>query len=420
MKFGNKSRAVSPVIATILLIALVVVASASIWLIASNLSSVNAELVVDSSNYFDLDNNLMVDKIVMKIRNIGGEETIISSIELTVDDNRYTAWQLVNQITLSVGSSGFLEILTLDPSQQITKENDNILTIMTSTNAIMQETLNIPSNFALSAIGEAGSLLVTDTPITVNLNGSYSNPVVVAVPVASSTSSVRGGTNAAQVHVITSVTGSSFTIQQKSDSTDSDGITETAVNYLVIEAGVHHVRSITIIAGIIEATGTVTTYDFPENFTSKPALFASTQTNDNGEVPHTRGDITNFNNFTMQIENGVNSNPGNSYRETVGFIAIESGYDLISGLQAYSTGDDNKHSWNYISYNVFYLNQPIVITHLASEDGGDSSYSVIADISTTGFYQSIEESNGKDGSHTTESIDWVAINSGIIYGTTSS
>ncbi len=57
--------------------------------------------------------------------------------------------------------------------------------------------LSIPNEFSLSQIGEAGAVSVGATEVTVQYGQTYTDPIVVAVPVTTSSSVDRDGSDAA-------------------------------------------------------------------------------------------------------------------------------------------------------------------------------------------------------------------------------
>ena len=415
-----KRRAVSPVIATILIIALTVVAVAAAWTIMQNLNQSNSELVIEDTQLYDVTQNGMVDNIQFTLRNIGTEVANIASVEFKVDGVDFNTWIIQTNPEIIAGGQGILTVLTVNPAEELIDTYTVLVTITTLTNSITQAELTISNEFSLTQIGEAGTVSVGGTVVTVTLNQSYVNPVVVAVPVAASSASVRSGTNAAQHHIITDVTSTSFKIIQSGDLTDPDGVTTTDVNYVVMETGVYYIGSIKIQVGVAQVNGTYGNVTFSESFDSfVPTVLSSTQTNTNNGIPRTRTNLITDTNFRIQLENGADSTPANTYIETIGYIAIEQGSDLLSGLQAYSTADSYRHTWKTTAYNIIYTQIPIVISSLISEDGGQAAYAVVTDITTTDFKAAVEEPTSLDGSHTTEALSWMALPLGTIFGTSS-
>ncbi len=421
MRFKLNKRAVSPVIAVVLLIALTVAAAAIIWVITGDLlGSSNAELVIDKLEYSDLDSNNMVDHMAFILRNIGSKDTNIVTAELSVNGFIYTNWQIITNEVLKTGATIQFTMQTIDTAQQLTSDKTVILTLTTDTNSVLIEVLKIPGAYVSKTIGEAGTVQVGATEVTVNFDAFYEEPVVVVTGVATDSSVVRSGTDAAQWPTITSVNSTSFKLKQTTDSGDGDGISTTNVNYIVMERGVHFLGSIKIVADIVTASGVYTNYTFASTFSSLPVVLASPQTNnmettDGGA--RTRIDGLGGSFVTLQLEHGANSNPGSSYIETVGYIAIEAGSDITSQIQSYITADAFSHKWSPIGFDPIYIDAPIAFAHMTYEDGPDASYMSVTEITSTNFKVSIEEPPLRDGPHTNERVSWMSIPSGAIEGT---
>ncbi len=421
----KQKKSVHSVIAVILIIGLVISAGGKVYVLTITLlDDSTARLTVLDESYSDIDGNGMVDKIRFIIKNLGTEAEEITGIEVFANDIQLTTWTITeNGGILEQNAELSFTFQTVNVADQLTSNDENSITLITKRGDRVFIQLEVPESFATKVIGEAGVVAVGGTEVNVTLQNTYVDPVVVVTGVANDTSTVRSGTNAAQWPTITGVGKNWFTIKQTTDSSDNDGVTVTNVNYIVMEVGVHYLRNIQIVVGKATVTGQYSNVTFAKNFTALPIVIASPQTN-NMET-NNGGARTRFNGLggsyvTMQLEEGGNSNPGASYVETVGYIAIEAGNDPFSQIQALITADAYKHTWKAIGFDPLYLSPPIVLAHLFGEDGSDACYTTVADITTAGFSASTEEPPSRDGPHTNEKISFVAIPAGIILGTTTS
>lgn len=420
--FLRRKKSVSPVIATVLLIALTVAAGGIVYVLVSNyFNSTSVNLAVINSDYGDVDSNGMVDRITLVLKNVGSNTIEVESIEVKANGILLSSWTITsNPGQLPPNAEGSMTLQTVSTGDQLTAGEENELTIHATNGDRAFIQLEIPNDFTIDQIGEAGVVAVGASEVNVTLSKTYSDPVVVVTPVANDSSSVRSGTNAAQWPTITAVGKNWFTIKQTTDSTDNDGVTVSNVNYLVMEVGVHYIRNIQIVVGKATVTGSYANVTFAKNFTALPIVIASPQTN-NMET-NNGGARTRFNGLggsyvTMQLEEGGNSNPGANYVETVGYIAIEAGSESFSQLQAFITADAFSHSWKAIGFDPVYLSPPIVLAHLFGEDGPNPAYATVADSTATGFKVSVEEPPSQDGPHTNEKISFMAIPAGAILGT---
>ena len=92
VRLFHRRRAVSPVIAAILLIALAVATVGIVYVIVQNLSDVDAEIVVEDQEFSDVNGNYMVDKIIFDLRNVGAEATNVTSVTFVVDSQHFISY----------------------------------------------------------------------------------------------------------------------------------------------------------------------------------------------------------------------------------------------------------------------------------------------------------------------------------------
>jgi len=144
--FKKSRRAVSPVIAVVLLIALTVAAAAVIWGLTGNfLDNKNVNIIIEASGVGDTDGDGAGDIIQLQIRNIGQDIAKINEFTLTKDGITQSSWQLVNS-SYDISNVGFIQAQTLSSSEQITVDNE-VFVIVKESNAgsLVRELLPIPS-----------------------------------------------------------------------------------------------------------------------------------------------------------------------------------------------------------------------------------------------------------------------------------
>ncbi|MCE7733730.1 MAG: type IV pilin [Candidatus Heimdallarchaeota archaeon] len=125
-------RAVSPVIAVVLLIALTVAAVAIIWGISSGfLSGSTASLIIESSAVADKNGDSRGDLIELKVRNIGSDEAIINDVTLLRDGVEIDSWAL-NAASYSIDGQQieFIQIVTAQTSDEVYSENEVHVTLL--------------------------------------------------------------------------------------------------------------------------------------------------------------------------------------------------------------------------------------------------------------------------------------------------
>ncbi len=106
-----KKRAVSPVIATVLLIALVVAAVAIVYFVVFPMLQGEPSLVVVSTTLSDTNGDKRVDQILINYKNVGSSKAVISSITL-YSYNTSLPWSIDKTLPFSVGTNK-QEVVTL-------------------------------------------------------------------------------------------------------------------------------------------------------------------------------------------------------------------------------------------------------------------------------------------------------------------
>ncbi|MHA2245289.1 MAG: hypothetical protein ACXADY_10020, partial [Candidatus Hodarchaeales archaeon] len=264
------------------------------------------------------------------------------------------------------------------------------------------------SHTVIGNYGEAGTVNVGDNAIDVNFVNTYTNPVVVAVPMIGDTEN-RSGTVDSQHHIITDVQTTHFTIVQRESGTGDSIVDTSPINFLVLEEGTYSIGDLDVEVGTQSVNGSYETVNLTTSFSSNPVILAATQTDNNNAKVRTRVQNITTTSFDVQVEDGDTSTPSLTYDETVGYVAIEQGVDSEFLIESNYTPDAVTDNFSTYSYTNSYISPPIVIAHLDKEDGGNPSLQVVRDITTTNFETAVEETCGLDGSHTSEVVGWVSI-----------
>lgn len=115
----TRRKAVSPVIATILLIALTVTAAAIVYFVVVPLLRGNGELVVMDYDLEDTDDTPFADTLTVDFNNIGTAEAVINVLTVTRDGVSLT-WNLeAETITIPSGSSIDVECTANDATMEL-------------------------------------------------------------------------------------------------------------------------------------------------------------------------------------------------------------------------------------------------------------------------------------------------------------
>lgn len=258
---------------------------------------------------------------------------------------------------------------------------------------------------------------VTHVWKTVNLPVSFANPVVVAG------GSTRNGGHQGVVRV-RNVTADSFEIRfQEWDYRDGWHTTED-IGYLVVEAGTHYLSDGTqIVASTVDLTNeSFRTVTFESAFAATPLVLGQVMTDNDTAAIAER--IRNVTSETLQIQlNEEEVSDGVHATETIGLIAIDRGVasaDDIS-LNAVVTGNSVTHRNSTVSFgSIGGAASPVILSDMQTRDGGDAATIRHRSSTSTSVTLFVEEEASRDTelNHTTEAVGVLAIESGVLLGST--
>jgi len=253
---------------------------------------------------------------------------------------------------------------------------------------------------------ETGTLSLTHTLQTVNLQHSYDDPVVIAFV------ATENGNEPVTVR-IQEAQGSTLTLRlQEPSHLDGTNI-EEAVHFMVVEAGTWVLPDGTLLeAGTVDTDQLSSTgfeaVDFDAEFDAAPVLLSQVQTSNGGDFVTTRQTGTSAEGFqiAMQLEEALNN--GSHTTETVGWVASEAGsgraggFEWIAGQAAGITD---------AAAAVTTEADMLGIASLASFNGPDPAW-VRGQDSAGGFGFSVEEDTSADAetAHIAETVDFLLFN----------
>lgn len=260
----------------------------------------------------------------------------------------------------------------------------------------------------LITIGEVGQVVRDQTTggdwYTVNLNNTYSDPVVV----------MRGlsynGSDPTHLRV-RNVTSTSFEWQMEEwDYCDGPHTTETCP-YMVIESGVYTLEDGTIIqAGLDSSTHTWTSITFSQAFSSTPCLITGVASQNDAAACITRSRSLSSTGFQIKVQE---EEAGGAHgKEQVAWIAIEpgSGTNNSVAFLAGQTSNSVTHNWYTIPFSPAFSQAPIFLCHDDTYDGGNTCGTRFRNLGASLVQVMIEEekSNDSEINHTTERVSYVA------------
>ncbi len=268
------------------------------------------------------------------------------------------------------------------------------------------------------AIGEVGVVNVTTDDandwLTVNLDNTYVDPVVVAGPASAN------GSDPTTVRV-RNVTANSFQVQIDDWDYLSPAHTEETVSYLVIESG----RYVLEDGRVLEAGNAVgvdhnfTTVSFDTAFAAAPVVLSQVVTTNGGAAVVTRQQSVGAGSFQLRVQEEQAAD-GTHAAETLGWVAIEAGSGTLGGqdFQAGTTGDNVTDSVRTINFAQSFAAAPAFFANIRTYDGADPAGLRYQNLGAGSVQIFVEEEQSADTevAHTDENVGFLAIGVGDLLG----
>jgi hypothetical protein len=266
---------------------------------------------------------------------------------------------------------------------------------------------------------------VGGTHVTVNLNNTYTSPVVVC-------STEYANNSIPIVTRVSSVTSNSFDVRLQNPS-NSAVVAET-VNYIVMEEGTWTIDGVNCEAQAY--TSTVTdennswngeSQSYGQSYTSPVVIGQVMSENDHNWSSFWCAGSSRSNPPTAstlitgkEVAEDTNTTRAN---ETVGFIVFEAGHGTIGGtaFEAKVGGDsvrgpDNGGPYAYTFDTPFGAAPAVTVVNMAAMDGGNGGWAVTSGpATTTGFSSWCDEDqiNDSERRHTTEQVGYVVFQAAV-------
>jgi hypothetical protein len=240
---------------------------------------------------------------------------------------------------------------------------------------------------------------------SVSLKNSYANPVVIIQPPTyydPAPSTIR--------ILNVSASGFQFLIDEW-DYLDGAHGSET-IGYLVVEAGVHRLEN----GGLLEAGHATVGQDFRsvgfrQSFPSTPVILTQAQTFNESAAVVTRQRAAQPTGFQVKVQE-EEANDGSHAMESVGYVAIEPGSDVIDGIsfEASLTPNAVTNSWHTLSFAQSY-NDPVLVAGIQTTDEGDPATLRYKSLGSSSAQVLVEEEKSADVEimHTSEVVGYVVL-----------
>ncbi len=260
-------------------------------------------------------------------------------------------------------------------------------------------------------IGEIGEISNLDQNQTIQLNNTYTNPVVFALNLSSN------GIDPANAR-ITDLQDDSFALKIQEPRHKDQWHTKESISYLVLEAGTWELADGTILEVGTVDTDSITmgeweSIDFKSDFQETPAILSQVQSYNGKQLTRTRQMSSSADGFEVALEEEEALLKTGHETETVGWLAIETGSGDWNGLdyEAGHTGMDIDHTWSEIEFDQSFEREPGFFASISSYAGQDSVGLRYRNLGTSDVEIKVEEDQSLDREtlHNMEMVDFLAI-----------
>ena len=294
---------------------------------------------------------------------------------------------------------------SLGSARQVTIADANVKLDLDTSNLTVDPTQNI---------GEIAQITNLNHGIqTIQLDNSYINPVVFALPVS------YNGSDPA-IARITDIQDDNFSLYLQEPEYRDGEHTKESVSYLVLEAGTWELEDGTILeVGTLDTNATTASssswsdIDFESDFANTPAVLSQVQTKNGAQFVRTRQKSASVDGFELAMEEEEALRKSGHVTETIGWLAIESGSGSWDGLdyQVGQTGNDIDHSWDTVDFSQNFDQAPNLFASVATFEGSDPIGLRYRNLGNSSVQLKAEEDQSLDSevSHVLESVDFLAI-----------
>jgi hypothetical protein len=187
------------------------------------------------------------------------------------------------------------------------------------------------------------------------------------------------------------------------------------IGYLVAEAGVYRLEAgARFEAGHVSVGHDFRAVDFRQTFGTTPVILTQVQTYVDEAAVTTRQRAASATGFQVKVQEQEASD-GQHAQESVGYIAIEPGSDIIDGipLQASYTPDAVTNAWYSLSFARSYTD-PVLVAGVQTTDEDDPAALRYRSLGSSGVQVFIEEEKSADPgiAHSSEVVGYIVLEKG--------
>ena len=140
---------------------------------------------------------------------------------------------------------------------------------------------------------------------------------------------------------------------------------------------------------------------------SDPVVFMQVMSYNGGNPSHTRLRNVSSSSFEYQIEEWDYLD-GQHTTETLGYVVLESGIHALENGGLFEVGTvETNHTWTNISFGGDVGSDPVLISRCQTYHGNNEIVTRNRQVSESGAEIRLQEEEGRDGDHTTETVGYV-------------
>lgn len=288
-------------------------------------------------------------------------------------------------------------------SHQVSIAGENIKLDLDKSNLAVETTQQMGEIGKISGLNHVNQ--------TIQLNNTYINPVVFALPL-----SFNGSDPA--IARITDIQDDSFSVYLQEGEGKDGKHNKERLSYMVLEAGSWELPNGNILeVGTVNTNSTTTSswssINFNSDFSTTPAILSQVQTDNDEQFVRTRQNSSSITGFDLAMEEEELLRTSGHGTETVGWLAIESGSGDWDGLEyeVGRTGQNIDHNWGTIDFQQSFSQTPNLLASLSSFRGSDSAGLRYNNLGSSSVQLKVEEDTSRDQevAHIGESVDFLAI-----------
>ncbi len=264
---------------------------------------------------------------------------------------------------------------------------------------------------------EVGKITIDHQWVRVLFENDFINPVVIAGPPTNNGSDpvlirIR---NIDPVGDIDNNIPAGFEVRLQEWDYLEGSHTDETFSYIVMEKGVHTLyNEIKVEAGNFTGSSRFQKISLQQAYDLTPIILTQIITENETDAVTGRIRKSGQSSFEYKLQEMEKTNR-NHTTETIGYIAWEPVAGDLSGL-AYEAGltpDSVTHNWFDLTFETDFLDQPLFIANMQTQDGRDTAVLRTQDLSPSSTQIKIEEEQSKDEEtrHTSEVVGYLIIGS---------